>query len=103
MRVVGKLPGEKTSNPGRSTGTEQGSQYTPNTRDPYGHGVERRRVLLEGSPEHLLLKEAKAIGRGDWHCLRRKEDPLEAESEPQNEDYSQNPREEHKGIGNKEG
>ena len=39
--------------------------------------MERRRILLESSPEHFLLKEAKAISPRGQQSLRRKKDPSE--------------------------
>ena len=87
------------STPGSNVETGQGPQHFPNTRDFCGHGEEKRRTILEGSPEHLCLQEAKVICKGGRYSQGRQRGPGEDKSVLQNSDHSQNPKDIQMGIG----
>ena len=55
---------ETTSDPGNTDVVGKRPQHFLETEDSWRFGLERSKAVLKGSPEHLLLKEAKILSQG---------------------------------------
>ena len=60
----------------------EGNTALPRGRGFLGFGSGRRKTVLEGSPEHLLLKEDKVLILGGQDLSWEKGDSREGKSEP---------------------